>query len=206
MTRAIMLDMETLATGTDASIVSIGAVDFDPYSPEFAVRSSFYQVVAVGQGRDVSAETLWWWMQQSEEAQKIFDPSIGIQLDAALLAFDEWLAAWPMEINEVWSLGADFDIPIIVSVLESEGMEPRWKYKAHRCLRTVRALYPQVVRPVFESGVSVSHNALDDALNQARHLHLIMKFRAAEKADARRNNQFQSLEKDLIGKPEVGHG
>lgn len=180
--RAIMLDLETLATTPDACILSIGAVEFNPYSEEFLVRKQFYVTVDIAQGRTISQDTLWWWMQQGKEAQRVFNPEEARILEDALVDFARWIEEdtdfvhADKKVDEVWSNGADFDIPIILSAAAELDIVMPWSFRTHRCFRTLRALYPNVKAPA-KPETSVSHNALDDAINQARWCHLIMRSR-----------------------------
>ena len=43
---AIMIDLETLSTSTDATILSIGAVRFDPYGYDVDIldKDKFYEI------------------------------------------------------------------------------------------------------------------------------------------------------------------
>jgi len=50
-------------------------------------------------------------------------------------------------------------------------MERPWYFWNDRCYRTMKSLYPQI--PMERDGVH--HNALDDAISQARHLMAILK-------------------------------
>lgn len=67
----LMIDLETMGNKPSAPIVSIGAVIFDPSTGEFG--PDFYRVVSlkssVDGGAVPDADTIMWWMQQSEEAR-----------------------------------------------------------------------------------------------------------------------------------------
>ena len=72
----IMIDLETLATSSDAAILTIGAVKFDPldYNVEFDDSDKFYVKVDLDSCNDinltVSEDTINWWATQSEEARE----------------------------------------------------------------------------------------------------------------------------------------
>ena len=60
----IMIDLETLGTGHDCHILSIGACNI--YHPQ----EQFYAVMkADGQNRKIDEGTVRWWMAQSKESQ-----------------------------------------------------------------------------------------------------------------------------------------
>ncbi len=76
-----MIDLETLATSPDASVLSIGAVKFDPFGDELNDQQmdSFYVRVDLDScdrlGLVTSDSTIAWWAQQSQEAQdEAFNP------------------------------------------------------------------------------------------------------------------------------------
>lgn len=157
--RHVMLDTETLGLAVDSIIVSIGAVVFT----ENGVEGTGYWPVSLHQpNRTVSSSTVAWWMQQSDEARKVFtEESVPLSQALKELASSFDRDTW------VWSNGADFDIPLLKNAYEELGLKAPWNYKNTRCFRTVRALYPEVV--VSENGVK--HNALADAAWQANYLY-----------------------------------
>ena len=70
-----MIDLETLDTKPSASILTIGAVKFDPTGDELkeSTCEKFYVKVDLDScdklGLTVSQSTLDWWANQSQEAQ-----------------------------------------------------------------------------------------------------------------------------------------
>jgi hypothetical protein len=77
MKNDIMIDMETLDVLPTATILTIGAVKFDPFGDELAEPSmeKFYVKVDVDScdrlGCTISQDTLNWWSNQSKEALKM---------------------------------------------------------------------------------------------------------------------------------------
>lgn len=164
---AIMIDLETLGTRADAVILSIGAVKFDPGS-ERIDADAFYASISIDSntdaGRHISESTLLWWFQQSAEARKVFaEPKV--VLGAAL----DDLATWIDHPDyQVWSNGADFDIPMLAHAYSTHGLNVPWKFYNTNCYRTFKKL------PFAKNAVKVvnptKHNALADAINQAQQL------------------------------------
>lgn len=70
----LMVDIETLDTVETAVILSIAAVRFDIETGELEDDLAYYQLVDIqgqlNKGRTLSADTLTWWMQQSDAARK----------------------------------------------------------------------------------------------------------------------------------------
>lgn len=164
----VMVDLETLAVTADAVVVSIGAVKFTHKKIE---DSAFYTPVSVNSnlnlGRRVDENTLSWWMSQPETARKVFSQP-AVTVEEALSQFAHWLGDDPVFM---WANGADFDLAILQHAYAQLGLEVPWKFWNNRCFRTVKS-FSKVRAP---AAPSVAHNALDDAIAQARHLQLIWK-------------------------------
>lgn len=161
-----MLDLETLSTKSNAVIIAIGAVKFDP--KEKKIYDRFYSRVdsqsCIDAGMDISGNTILWWLQQSEGARSEFKgilPKLQIVLDA----FSMWAHKEPRAI-EVWGNGATFDNVILTNAYEALKMKRPWDYKGDRCYRTIKALFPHI--PVKDFGTA--HRADHDAECQAIHL------------------------------------
>lgn len=163
----VMIDLETMGKGPNAAIIAIGAVAFDIDTGE--IGPEFYQPVslesAVREGGVIDADTVMWWMQQSDEARAEFS-KIKIDINDALMSLDDWFA---METNGdvfVWGNGAPFDNVILRSAFERSDLPPPWKWWNDRCYRTIKALHPHIAL----ERIGTHHNALDDARSQAQHL------------------------------------
>lgn len=176
MSHDIMIDLETLHTTADAVILSIGAVRFDLEADAVFAGADdvFYIPVAIdGQGRAISASTLAWWMDQTKDAQRVFTDPTMVALETALYYFEEWLDRTPGAEPTVWSNGADFDLPMLNHAFKQLELPPPWKPYAGRCYRTYKNL--PGARAVKVEREGEHHNALDDAVYQARHLCAIHK-------------------------------
>ena len=67
---------------------------------------------------------------------------------------------------QIWSNGADFDVPILAHIYMKMGMSPPWQFYNVRCYRTVKNMAKWVENEQRE----IAHNALSDADDQTRHL------------------------------------
>lgn len=173
----IMLDLETLATGPDAVILSIGACRFNLDSNEVfygTEDNSFYRAVNVDsqRARRISASTLEWWMAQSKEAQGVFTER-KVSLPKALLDFSVWMCGPGERSPTVWSNGADFDMPILAHAFEQVDILRPWAPYSGRCYRTYKNL--PGARAVKVMRLGEHHNALHDAVYQAHHVCAIHK-------------------------------
>jgi len=162
-TDSVMVDLETLGTVANATIMSIGAVKFDLNS-EYIDDRGFYASVSIDSnlqaGRTISEDTILWWMQQSTTAQAVFhEPKQ--TLDVALDSLAIWFG---QDRLTMWSNGADFDLPMLAHAYAGYGWETPWKFFDSRCVRTYRSLPAAAGLPKLVN----DHNALRDAVNQAR--------------------------------------
>ena len=184
----VMVDLESLATTADAVIVSIGAVKFDVSTEEIG-DEGFYALVEMehqARERRISQQTLQWWMgKDMEAARSVFDKSLERQhLEEVLESFQDWF--WDHEPSaqrqatlqrnrRIWSNGANFDEPILSHAYTQYGMEIPWSFWNVKCFRTWKDLPGAglVVKAVQREGTH--HNALDDALHQARQAQAVHK-------------------------------
>lgn len=68
----VMIDIETMGKGTYPAIVSIGAVEFDLFGTKYG--RTFYKRISLESsqkaGLVIEAETVLWWLSQSDAARK----------------------------------------------------------------------------------------------------------------------------------------
>ena len=167
----VMVDLETMGNGPSAAIVAIGAVEFDPGSGKLG--REFYQEVSLedsaANGGVIDASTVLWWMRQSDEARAAVYSKDGINLLPALLQFAQWLRECGPRVK-VWGNGSPFDNVILRSAYGAVHMPPPWEHWNDRCYRTLKNLRPGI--KLERSGTH--HNALDDAITQAKHAMVIL--------------------------------
>lgn len=163
----VMIDLETLGTAADAVVMSIGAVEFDL---DGRIGRTFYRSISIDSnldaGRRVQEDTLIWWMKQSEEARKVFEEP-KTSLEGALLELSQW---YPKDAK-AWSNGASFDSPILEHAYCQAHMETPWYFWNTRCVRTYRDL--PGADGITKVQAEVAHNALSDAIAQAKHVQAI---------------------------------
>lgn len=184
----IMIDVESLGTRSDAVILSLGAVKFDLDSDKIDDKA-FYASISIDSnlelGRRIQEDTLQWWLNQEITAQSVFHEE-KIALPQALEDFSDWVGTGDYE---VWSNGADFDIPMVAHAFAQIQMEIPWKFWAGNCVRTYKKL-PGA--KAIASGVpfaGVKHDALADAVHQAQVVQAI--HRNLFSANKAANNPFK---------------
>lgn len=174
MTRNIMIDLETMGKGPRSAIAAIGAVEFDPYGQGLG-RELYHRVdlrSSVAAGLVIDADTVLWWLQQSDAARAEITADNRVPLHFALADLREMIAGPNLGDDDaiVWANGTSFDFPILGEAYRAIGSRQPWKYFNERDWRTVRKVGPQVD---FER-TGTHHNALADACHQALHLQRVM--------------------------------
>lgn len=161
----VMIDLETMGNRPGCAIRSIGACAFDPTTGatwrHFKVNIDPDSCAQVELHEDPKTKA--WWAEQSAEAQAAFavDP---VPLAEALHALGRSFP-WSKS-TRVWCHGANFDDPILkVAYYRSHFIAtPPWSFRNVRCTRTLYALAG--IKP--DRSVGVHHDALDDAIAQAK--------------------------------------
>lgn len=161
----IMIDLETLGTRFDAPIIAVGAVFFTPETGELGGK--FYGAVDIADACKYgkpAGDTIKWWLQQSDDARagaiKGKHP-----LPFVLERFRDFFKKSPDA--KVWGNGATFDISILDYAFPRVLNEASpWKFWNVRDCRTIRELTGARINVGAVKGVA--HNALDDAVHQAK--------------------------------------
>ena len=163
-----MLDLETMGNCPNAAIVAIGAVCFDIERRELG--ENFYQTIdlesSVAGGGVMDASTVLWWLNQSEAARQ--DIITGREpIDSALELFSDWIGViMDDERIIMWGNGVAFDNVILASAYRQHNILQPWDFINDRCYRTIKSLKPEIKM----QRTGTYHNALDDAISQAKHL------------------------------------
>lgn len=153
-----MIDIEGLATGPDATILTIAAQAFDPLGSGWYDRNFYARITLESQeNRKIEQGTLEWWASQPGPAQQeAFHEQDRIPLDQAL---DE-LGKLVWHSKRIWAQGPTYDMNILEHAYKSYNKPIPWKYYSVRDSRTVFGLWPGLAKP------PTSHHALEDCRRQ----------------------------------------
>lgn len=167
--KAIMIDIETLDVLPTAHILSIGACVVSPEN--LRDIDKFYIELADDQPeRTISASTVRFWKDQQLPLPN-GKSSISTAL-ADLCQFIDFHRAESVDGKlEIWCKGMDFDTAILKHAYTANSWcDLPWKYSE---VRDYRTLAKEIfwIKPDEVNGKL--HNALEDALHQAAHLHKI---------------------------------
>lgn len=153
-----MIDLETLATGPDATILTIAAQSFDPVGNGHYDHHYYARIDLESQGnRSVEQGTVDWWATQPAVVRdEAFAEEGRVPLDQAL---DE-LGRLIWKSRMIWSQGPTFDCTILEHAYKSYHKPLPWKYSVVRDSRTVFSLWPDQPIP------PTTHHALEDCRRQ----------------------------------------
>jgi hypothetical protein len=173
-----MIDTETLGTLPGSAILSIGAVMFGPTG----LGETFYAPVLLSSCIDVGLAmdpgTVGWWIKQGEEARTAAFRSDAAPLRVVLQKFSYWFEM--QGAKKTWCHGATFDVPLMDAAYRACRMEPPWEFWN---VRDTRTLYDLAGLQVDRTG-GTHHNALDDAIAQAKTAAQALRALAREEACA----------------------
>lgn len=155
LTRRYMIDFETFGTSPNACVVQIGAASFDKTKQ---LKININPQDAQRNGARIDADTVMWWLKQSDAARNSLSTPPGIEEFLAWQQLNDFLK----DAQEIWS-HATFDFVILAEALKRLGIKPSFSYRCARDIRTLQALHPPQVK-VERKGVH--HDALDDCLHQ----------------------------------------
>lgn len=169
--QGLMIDIETMGLEHDAFVLTVGLALFTPKeimsSTQFAVDLEHQKSL----GRKVDITTALWWMDddQAHARRRLLDPSRRVLTVSHLHAvLDEWchrdLPDWHDQMP-VWACGADFDFPILASLLRANHMELPWKFWQQHDFRTIKHTCPRL-----DFAKPAAHDAEADARWQADYL------------------------------------
>lgn len=155
----VSIDLETMSLASNAVILSVGMVRFD-FGGTMLERRAWYPSITeqLGKGRDVSSDTMNWWVKQDAAARAVFD-----QPRQSVYEVLAEIADFCHMAKGVWGYGGTEDNAKMIDLGLQFGKEP-WHFRKNRCGRTLIALAEGFRWP---DRVGVPHNALDDAESQA---------------------------------------
>ncbi|WP_241597421.1 3'-5' exonuclease [Rosenbergiella epipactidis] len=175
--KQLMVDIETMGTSPVSPILTIGAVFFEPSTGE--IGPQFYQVATLRSEMDngavPDADTIMWWMQQSEQARSALAAKASAinEVLTDLSSFALYHA--PAKFIQVWGNGASFDNVLLRDAYRRAQIPPFWNFWNDRDVRTIVDLGRQLgfdpKRDMPFTGEQ--HNALDDAIHQAKYVSAI---------------------------------
>lgn len=176
----IMLDLETMGKGSNAAIVSIGAVFFNPLTGELG--DQFYKRIwleSAAKYGELDASTVAWWLGQSDEARAEINHNDSVGLNGAIRGFSKFVinnTKGSFTYTRVWGNGCTFDNVIIANAYKQLKLQKPWSYAGDMDVRTIVELGRKLLN--FDPKKDMpfegeKHNALADAIHQAKYVSAI---------------------------------
>lgn len=183
MSLEIMLDLEWMGKPPNAAIIAIGAVAIcrDTLSVLGSISLPVSLESSMKAGCKVDADTILWWMQQSDEARSVFaDNHSAHGLSKALCLLNDFIAlhVWNngphdmKQLTKVWGYGMNADNAVIDFAYKATSVKKPWGFRVDKCFRTRMDDFPESIWVEY----GTAHNAHDDAMAQA--LTLIKTYKA----------------------------
>ena len=168
-----MIDLETLDTKPSCTILSLGAVKFDPMS-DAEPHSELYFKINIDEqsqlGRTVSDDTIAWWAKQDAKVQEEAfseDGRVGVETVA------NELTKWIHNTDVIWGHGYGFDITILEDYYRMLNRPIPWQFWQ---VRDSRTLFTAMKNGDPRKGMQTDlHNALADAYYQAKSVQMAYK-------------------------------
>lgn len=167
----IMLDIETLGTGSNAVVVSISAIIFDIKTGDigecFEVGIDTNEQVI--KGGIIDQETIDWWDKQSGEAKSELSRLLKEPVYDALTSFNDFIKrnfTAPSKIK-LWGNGATFDNVIVRNLFKRQGIDFKIPYYADMDVRTL--VYLAKVNTKSYDFTGVKHRGIDDCKHQIKY-------------------------------------
>ena len=161
MAKHLMVDLETMAVSPSAVILTLGAVQFNPYgngySDKMYLRFNLDDQDALN--REIDPNTLAWWAKQDPAVmEEAFSEKDRVPLAEAMDQFHKF--AWGCDA--FWAHGSIFDIAILENVYRQLERTPPWSFWQIRDTRTLFDLGHDSDMPQ-----NSKHDALQDAIRQS---------------------------------------
>lgn len=160
----VMIDLETLGNGENKCVIQIGACYFDRNSGEIGetFKCNVDAKSAVQEGFELDAQTVYWWLAQSDAARAsiLADPKLPIREAFANLNI------FLTNAKTIWS-HATFDFVTIMETYRKLDIKPLFSYRTARDIRTLMDLLNVSVDKINREGVH--HDGLADAIHQVKY-------------------------------------
>lgn len=164
-----MIDLETLHTTPQATVLTVGGVKFNPFDSSEPHSEFYFKLDIDSQNRDVSDDTIAWWGRQDPKVQ---EEAFSSENRVSMETFLDSLPKWMVGVDVLWGHGYGFDITIIEDMLRQCNKSIPWQFWQVMDSRTLFNLCKIDPRKAMQTDL---HNALADAYFQAKGVQMAYK-------------------------------
>lgn len=155
--------------GSNCSLVSLAAVKFDLNTGEKG--DVFYKKIdlksSLDIGLNVNADTIMWWLKQSNEARKELYSGEHFHIKDVLEEFSEFCSY----DYEIWGNSPRFDLGYLQDAYRKLNMKIPWDFRKERDVRTLVSFIPSIKENWKYNGIA--HHPIDDCYNQIEYCSII---------------------------------
>ena len=164
MTTHAMIDIETLDTCPEATVLSVGAVRFDPFTAIEPNHRKLWRPMVSEQldaGRTASDDTIAWWAKQDAAVRETtFTEQGRIPVTHFFAELNKYLVG----VDKIWCQGPQFDMVILENLFKQYEHHTNWAFWQIMDSRTIFNMMPVDPRKAIQQN---AHSADDDAYWQA---------------------------------------
>jgi 3' exoribonuclease, RNase T-like len=168
---ALMLDIESLDLGPRSVITQIALFALDLEEDE-TIDTHLHSYLPIQPqldlmpARTISASTLWWWMQQPDEARAAFEFSTSEDFNDLPVLMQHFIVQFERMTRgrtyQLWARGPQFDVVNVESLLRDCGLKAPWRHDSVADLRTVMREAGISSSDVEQPHGFIAHNAAWD--------------------------------------------
>jgi len=165
LTTHATIDLETIDVRPQATVLSLGAVKFNPLTSE-EPHSELYLKISIDDqdrlDRTVSEGTLEWWGKQDPKImEEAFDQTDAVTVEDALAE----ISKFSVGVDTFWGQGYGFDYTMLEDMYRRIGRPIPWNFWQILDSRTLFRVCKQDPRKQIQNDL---HNALADAYYQSK--------------------------------------
>jgi hypothetical protein len=166
------IDLETIDTRPQSTVLSLGAVKFNPFDDSEPHSEMYFKIQIDDQdrlGRTSSDDTIEWWSKQDPKImEEAFDQEGAITVEEALSKINKFVVG----VDVLWGQGYGFDYTIIEDMYRSLGKPIPYNFWQVRDSRTLFSVCKEDPRKKIQNDL---HNALADAYYQSKAIQIAYK-------------------------------
>ena len=166
------IDLETIDTRPQSTVLSLGGVKFNPFDDSEPYSEMYFKISIDDQDRldrTASDDTIEWWSKQDPKImEEAFDQEGAITVEEALSKINKFIVG----VDVLWGQGYGFDYTILEDMYRSLGKPIPYNFWQVRDSRTLFSVCKEDPRKKIQNDL---HNALADAYYQSKAIQMAYK-------------------------------